>query len=155
MFQYSLSFLDSLVANIADMGSHRIGSLLTHEDDAGTNSYLKYLTLAAPPSAQAAHYLARTVVLRFAPILDKQTRAVGLETLEDAFKTSALGVLAANINLDEKQSSKKASFYVHNSSAALQKKFEFFGIGVTTLDRKQPKSEFELNPTILFFRLCL
>jgi hypothetical protein len=46
----------------------------------------------------------------------KQLRTVGLETLEDALKTSALGVLATNPNIDERRSSKKASFYGHNSS---------------------------------------
>jgi hypothetical protein len=99
--------------------------MIANEEDAISDYYLKYLTLAAPPSSQAAHYLARTVILRFGSLLEGQHKNVGLETLEDALKTSALGALSAN--LDARRNSKKASFlhenkrpvYGHNSSSCL------------------------------------
>ncbi|KAI6189442.1 RCR-type E3 ubiquitin transferase [Aphelenchoides bicaudatus] len=109
-----------------ELGQNQPNQPLMLDENSSTNGYLKYLTLAAPPSAQGAHYLARTMILRssiaslfrFSSILEKQLQTVGLDTLEAALKTSALGALSNNLNLDERHSStKKASFYGHNSSS--------------------------------------
>jgi hypothetical protein len=58
-------FLESLLVNGTEFGTNQMGGQpLTLDEENNTNGYLKYLTLVAPPSAQAAHYLARAVVLR-------------------------------------------------------------------------------------------
>lgn len=60
-----MRILESLLVNGTEMGTNQMGQPLTLDDENNTNGYLKYLTLAAPPSAQAAHYLAKTMILRY------------------------------------------------------------------------------------------
>ncbi|KAI6177947.1 hypothetical protein M3Y98_00447600 [Aphelenchoides besseyi] len=54
---------------------------------------LKSLIVAAPPSGNAAHYLARTMILRFASLLEQTENSETLESLESALNSSALGAL--------------------------------------------------------------
>lgn len=150
-------YLDiSLVQNM-EIAPQRSGPYtLAQEDENGSDDYLKYLTLAAPPSSQAAHYLARTMILRslfllfqfkiflrFGSLLEGQSKNVGLETLEDALKTSALGTLAANLNHhEENRHSTKASFF-------LPFKHCFYGHNLSSFFAANKIDHLKNNPLIL------
>ncbi|KAI6226542.1 RCR-type E3 ubiquitin transferase [Aphelenchoides fujianensis] len=89
-------------------GTNRRPSDRLAAEEGDLDAPLRNLVLTAPPSGNAAHYLARAMVLRFASLLDAAERPEALETLESALNTSALGALAAAALSDGQTADRKA-----------------------------------------------